>query len=211
MLVGRTPGRLERVAAHLRALGATAEPRLCSGTAEIEPLWDEVWNKEPVDQILVAQGFLPGDTGKSGTREIQETFEANTVAPIVWCQAAARSMEARGQGTIAVLGSVAGDRGRYKNHIYSGAKRAVETYCEGLSLKVGPKIKVCLIKPGITESGMTADMPRGILMFSAETVARCAAEAMEKGKLKSYAPPIWKWAMLVIRLLPRWVLRKTKM
>jgi short-subunit dehydrogenase len=217
VLVGRNQQRLDMVAAHLKTLGARTTVHTCSNLAEIEPLWARIWTETGgVDSLLVAQGFLPGPTEESGANEVEETFDVNTTGPIIWCQAAAKSMSQakntdRDHRTIAVLGSVAGDRGRFKNHIYSAAKAALETYCEGLSLRLDRSVKVCLIKPGITESAMTADVKRGRLMFSAEDVAASALAAMNRGERVSYAPPIWGWVMLIIKLLPRWILKKTKM
>lgn len=209
VVVGRNQARLDAVAAHLRVAGGKASVKVAISLKAIEPAWKEIWEAGPVACVIIAQGMLPGEGASPSSEKIQETFEANTIGPILWCQAAAASMMRQETGTIAVLGSVAGDRGRLKNHIYAGAKSAIETYCEGLTLRVGPKVKVCLIKPGMTDTAMTADLKHGLLMAAPETVAQHVINAIRSGRRKTYAPPIWWLIMNLIKVLPNAILKTT--
>lgn len=211
VLIGRNAGRLEAVAKHLRILGTRATTLAVkeNDNQAIAAAWPAIQAEGPVDLLLVAQGMLPGDCALSGGNEVEQTLRTNTVEPIVWCQTAAPDMQVAGRGTIAVIGSVAGDRGRLKNHIYSAAKKAVEIYCQGLRLRLAPAVKVCLIKPGITETGMTDNLPPSPLTFPAEIVAAHALRAIRKGKKTCYCPPIWGWVMRAVRNLPDWALRKS--
>jgi short-subunit dehydrogenase len=236
-LVGRNAQRIEEVSAHLETLGNETHIHIVKNSDEIEGAWNKIHAERPVDILLVAQGMLPESAEGSTYEDIKETFEANTIGPITWCQCAARDMgkelSGRGvttghtpritlgtntiphgsaylrKGTIAVIGSVAGDRGRVKNHTYSAAKSAIETYCHGLRLRLLPHVTVTLIKPGITKTAMTRQLPSSPLKFSASQVAKPAVAAIVAGKKSVYCPPIWGFIMTLIKLLPDSVLKKT--
>lgn len=208
VLVGRDQYRLNLVKAHLKILGAVCTTKIVTAPEKIESTWFEIETEGPTDWLLIAQGILPEHEVDSRLVETQNILAVNTIAPITWCQCAAASMATR-IGRIAVIGSVAGDRGRLKNHIYAASKRALETYCEGLALRIGPQVKVCLIKPGITATAMTANLKHGLLTSTPEKVAKAALNGIKKGRLKTYAPASWAFIMAIIQNLPAWVLRKT--
>ena len=56
---------------------------------------------------------------------------------------------------------------------------------------------------------MTAGLPAPPFAGEPEPVARRRAErAIDRGTPVVYAPAIWRWVMLVIRILPRFVMRR---
>jgi short-subunit dehydrogenase len=112
-------------------------------------------------------------------------------------------MEAAGSGTLAIIGSVAGDRGRKTNYVYGAAKGLIDRYAQGLQHRfAGTQVKVVLIKPGPTATPMTAHLPqRGLA--SAEAVAHRIVTAVAAGQPVVYAPARWWLIMMIIRHLPR--------
>jgi NAD(P)-dependent dehydrogenase (short-subunit alcohol dehydrogenase family) len=121
----------------------------------------------------------------------------------------ANRMEGQGSGVIAVIGSVAGDRGRKSNYIYGSCKALVETFMEGLAGRLLPfGIGVVAIKPGFVDTPMTAHIvKKGFLWAAPGTIAALIARRVAAGRSGSfYAPRFWAFIMLIIRLLPARVL-----
>ena len=82
-------------------------------------------------------------------------------------------MESARAGTLAVIGSVAGDRGRQSNYVYGAAKGCLAIFLQGLAHRLAPAgVQVLTIKPGFVDTPMTAAFPKGPLWASPETVAR---------------------------------------
>ena len=124
----------------------------------------------------------------------------------------ANYFEKRGEGTLAAISSVAGDRGRQSNYVYGTAKAAVNTYLQGLRNRLYSKgVHVLTIKPGFVDTPMTAHLRQGPLFASADRVARDIVKAIEKKKCIIYTPWFWRWIMLLIRLIPEPVFRRLKL
>lgn len=105
------------------------------------------------------------------------------------------------------IGSVAGDRGRPSNYIYGSTKAALETYVQGLSgrlLKTG--IQVRLIKPGFVETKMTQGMKLPKLLTARPEEVADAAINVNKNVI--YVRPVWRYIMIIIRCLPRRLIRR---
>ena len=104
---------------------------------------------------------------------------------------------------------MAGDRGRKPVVLYGAAKAGLARYLEGLDHRYhGGGLRVVTVKPGFVRTGMTQGLPEPPFAADAEPVARRAVAALERGTPMVYAPWIWRWIMLVIRLLPRAVMRR---
>ena len=114
-----------------------------------------------------------------------------------------------GAGTIAVIGSVAGDRGRKSNYVYGAAKGLVDRYLQGLQHRLAlTPVRVVRIKPGPTDTPMTADLKaQGRRMASVEQVAQDIVRGVARGQEVVYTPGIWRWIMLVVRHIPSRVFR----
>jgi short-subunit dehydrogenase len=131
---------------------------------------------------------------------------ANTV---LFCEEARRHLLARGGGTLCVFSSVAGERGRKPVIIYGAAKAGLTHYLEGLDHKFHDKgLRVICVKPGFVRTGMTAGLPTPPFAGEADGVARDVVRAIDRGRPVVYSPAIWRVIMLVIRMLPRFVMRK---
>jgi short-subunit dehydrogenase len=119
-------------------------------------------------------------------------------------------MEKAGRGTLGLIGSVAGDRGRKSNYVYGSAKGLVTRYAQGLQHRLAATpVKVVLIKPGPTETPMTAQLKQqGAKLACVEQVAQAICSGMAQGRAVVYAPAKWALIMMIIRHLPRWIFNK---
>jgi short-subunit dehydrogenase len=80
---------------------------------------------------------------------------------------------------------------------------------EGLDHKFHDKgLRAICVKPGFVRTAMTAGLPTPPFAGEPEGVARDVIRAIDRGRPVVYAPEIWRWIMLVIRMLPRFVMRK---
>ncbi|MCM2131856.1 SDR family NAD(P)-dependent oxidoreductase [Larsenimonas rhizosphaerae] len=215
VLVGRHQEKTEAVAADLRtrAPGVSISVRMADfqSPGNIQQLVDELTTRRAVDLVLIAHGSLP-DQGmcQADLSLANEALDINAISPVLFAEAFSGAMERVGQGCIAIIGSVAGDRGRKSNYIYGAAKGLVERYAQGLDHRLGAtKVRVALIKPGPTDTPMTAHLKNsGPALASVEEVAQCIVKGVDKRKPVIYAPGKWNIIMLVIKLLPRFVFNK---
>jgi short-subunit dehydrogenase len=140
------------------------------------------------------------------TRRLVTVNYANTV---VFCEHARKRLLARGGGRLAVFSSVAGDRGRKPVIIYGSSKAGITRYLEGLDHKFyAMGLRVLCVKPGFVKTGMTAGLKPPPFAGEPEGVARRVVRAMDRQKPVVYAPAMWALVMLVIRWLPRFVMRR---
>jgi short-subunit dehydrogenase len=113
-------------------------------------------------------------------------------------------------GSLAIISSVAADRGRPSNYLYGSAKAAVSTYCEGLQarlFKVG--VHVTTIKPGFVDTPMTQglSLPAALLAQPAQVAQRIVKGIANKVPTL-YAPGFWGVIMLIIRSIPQPVFKR---
>lgn len=212
-LAGRDAARLEAVAADLLARGATAAPLFTLDlAAESDPaarLAEMCDALGGLDDVLLAYGLMGPQAGdERDPATARRTLDVNFTSTALWALAAAALIEAQGRGSLVVLGSVAGDRGRRKNFVYGAAKAGIAALMEGIAHRFGrpgapPGIRAVLVKPGPTRTAMTAGMDRtGGSWAEPEEVARIIRRAADKGGPIVYAPGRWRLIMLIIRHLP---------
>lgn len=208
VLLARDAGRVARLAADLRV----RHPQAAIETAvadfdDAQAIAAQVAAlvaHAPVDIALIAHGWLPDQTGcQQDIACCRQALLINGVSPLLYAEAFARHMEQAGYGRLALIGSVAGDRGRKSNYIYGAAKGMVARYAEGLQHRFAASaVRVVLVKPGPTATPMTAHMPGQGSMASAAEVALRIVRGVERGQAVVYAPPRWRLIMWVIRHLP---------
>jgi short-subunit dehydrogenase len=164
-----------------------------------------------LDGLLVAIGML-GDQSRAETDHdhLRDLIEINYGAPASLIGTAARRFEEQGHGWIAAFSSVAGDRGRPSNYAYGSAKAGLTAFLDGLRARLHESgVHVLTVKPGPTDTKMTFGMDDPPpLMAEPERVAKRIVWAIEKKKDVCYAPPIWRYIMAAIRLLPTRVFKK---
>jgi short-subunit dehydrogenase len=116
-------------------------------------------------------------------------------------------MEKQQGGSLVVLGSVAGDRGKRSNYIYGAAKAGVAVFLDGLRARLGPhEVHVLTVKPGFVDTPMTAKFTKGVLWATPEHVANAVCRAVEQRRSVIYTPWFWRPIMFVIRALPNAIL-----
>ena len=121
-------------------------------------------------------------------------------------------MEAQKAGKIAIISSVAGDRGRQSNYIYGACKAMVTTFAAGLRNRLqASNVHVITIKPGFVDTPMTAHIPKGALWAQPEEVAKDIMSAFEKDKNIVYTPWFWRYIMLIIQHVPEFIFKKLKL
>ncbi len=164
-----------------------------------------------LDGLLVAVGML-GDQARSeaDSGHLRDVIEVNYGAPASLITTAASRFEKQGYGWIAALSSVAGDRGRPSNYAYGSAKAGLTAFLEGLRGRLHESgVHVLTAKPGPTDTKMTFGMDDPPpLMAEPERVAKRIIWAIEKEKDVCYAPPIWRYIMAAIRLIPAPLFKK---
>ena len=217
ILIGRRPEGLDRVAADLKVRSPKSEMTTLSGDLldahAIKALVQKVLEGGVPDTVLIAHGSLPEQSACQADLAVcEETLRVNGVSPVLWAEAFAGAMQAKNQGTLVILGSVAGDRGRQSNYTYGAAKGLISRYAEGLQHRLaGSNVRVVLVKPGPTDTPMTASFKaQGMQLASVGEVAQAIVKGAERGLPMVYAPGKWKYIMLIIRHLPRFIFNRMK-
>jgi short-subunit dehydrogenase len=169
---------------------------------------------DTLDIVLIAPGTLPDQAQCEADAAVaMREFNTNVTSIIGLLTPIANVLEAQRSGTIAVISSVAGDRGRPSNYLYGSAKAALSTFCEGLNArlyKVGAH--VLTIKPGFVATPMTAGLPLpGPLVAMPDKVAADITRAIEKRTDVLYTPWFWAIIMRVIRSLPMFAFKRASL
>jgi decaprenylphospho-beta-D-erythro-pentofuranosid-2-ulose 2-reductase len=207
-LAGRKVGQLGDIACDLRTRGA-AEVEIFEvdfTTADVPKRLDEMCGRfGGLDHVVLAYGVL-GDhaLAEHDVAAAQSIIDVNLRSAAIWTLAVAGLLEKQRSGSLVVLGSVAGDRGRRSNYIYGAAKAGLATLVEGISHRFGRTgPRAVLVKPGPTDTAMTKSMVKGgPLWAKPETVAAIVRKAADSGGPVIYAPARWRLIMAVVRAIP---------
>jgi len=214
-LLGRDATDLDRSAADLRARA----PRCTVATARCD-LRDPSTFVPALDTARRAFGALDTVIVTAAAFATQEVLEANTelaidllvqnvAGTIGFCEHARKQLLADGGGTLCVFSSVAGERGRKPVVLYGASKAAISAYMEGLDHKYRSQgLRAVCVKPGFVKTSMTSGLEPPPFAGEPEGVAKLVVRAIERGTPVIYAPRIWALIMLLIRRLPRFVMRR---
>jgi decaprenylphospho-beta-D-erythro-pentofuranosid-2-ulose 2-reductase len=214
-LLGRDGARLAAAAAALERAGcepvATIEvdaAQTDQHEAAIDAALDALGGG--ADLVIVAVGVL-GERGGlprdvAGALEVLRT---NLVGAGSLMIQAARRLEAQRHGTLIVLSSVAGERVRASNVVYGAAKAGLD----GLALGLGDAlhasgVRVLVVRPGFVHTAMTRGLPSVPFATSPDDVARVVVRGLDRGATVVWAPAPLRWVMLVLRVLPRSIVRR---
>jgi decaprenylphospho-beta-D-erythro-pentofuranosid-2-ulose 2-reductase len=164
-----------------------------------------------LDVVLVAHGSLPDQ--KECEASVEKAFaeiNTNALSPISIATLAANRLEAKKDGVLAVIGSVAGDRGRQSNYVYGAAKGMVDIFLEGLRNRLAKSnVAVVAIKPGFVDTPMTAKIEKkGFLWAQPRDVAAGIVAAIDRRADVVYLPSFWRFIMAIIRHIPEALFKK---
>jgi NAD(P)-dependent dehydrogenase (short-subunit alcohol dehydrogenase family) len=163
-----------------------------------------------VDAVIVtAGGFATQDTLERDPALARRVLEADFSGTVLFCEEARRRLLAGGGGKLCVCSSVAGERGRKPVVLYGAAKAGLTRYLEGLDHRFRSQgLVVVTVKPGFVRTSMTAGLPEPPFAGEPERVARDIERALDRGAPVVYTPGVWRWVMVVVRALPRFVMRR---
>lgn len=136
-------------------------------------------------------------------------IEVNYLSHVSLLNLAALHFEAREAGFIAVLSSVAGDRGRQSNYLYGSSKAALSAVVSGLRVRLAKRgVPVVDVRPGFVDTQLTWGRPGLFLVASPDTVARDVMRGIRRNRAVVYTPFFWAGIMAIIRAIPDFVFRR---
>ena len=214
-LVGRDASRTKSIADDLKVRSPGSAITVVSGNLvepeSIQRLVNQILKDGNADCALIAHGSLADQSAcQQDLALTAEELSINGISPVLFAEAIASSMVRAGHGTLGVIGSVAGDRGRKSNYVYGAGKGMITRYVQGLQHRLaGTEVAVILIKPGPTRTPMTAHLgDSGPSLADVAKVAATIVSGMEKRRSIVYAPRRWWLIMMIIRHLPRFIFNR---
>jgi decaprenylphospho-beta-D-erythro-pentofuranosid-2-ulose 2-reductase len=215
-LVGRDPNKLAALATDLKVKGNpdihTLAADLIDTSCHESIISSAISQLGGLDLVLIAHGQL-GDqkSAEASWTETQAILEVNFLSPASLLTVLANYFESKKSGHIAVITSVAGDRGRAQNYVYGTAKGALSIFLSGLRNRLcRANVLVTDLRLGFVDTPMTAHYKKGALWASPETAASGIIAAVDSGRDVSYLPWFWCWIMLVIRNIPEKVFKRMR-
>lgn len=213
-LVARSSEKLEAVQNDLKVRGAKRAESYVLDVSQLDQheamIQSAIETLGELDMVLIAHGMMdnPCLTRENVNKALEE-FTINCTSVISLLTLLANYFEPRKKGCIAVISSVAGDRGRKANYLYGAAKGAVTVFLQGLRNRLAKSgVAVVTIKPGFVDTPMTASMRKGLLFASPRKVGEGIYHAMLKGKEVVYLPWFWRPIMLIIKSIPEPVFKR---
>ena len=220
-LLGRDPGDLERSARDLEARAGAAAGSVGTALCDLErpetfaPALDaaEAGLGGLDCVVLTAADFATQELLEADRERLRRLLTVDFTASVLFCEEARerllRHAAEGGRGLLCAFASVAGDRGRGPVLLYGAAKAGLSRYLEGLDHRFhGQGLRVVTVKPGFVKTSMTDGLRPPPFAGEPERVARDVLRALDRGRPVVYTPAPWRWVMLVIRNLPRAVMRR---
>lgn len=216
-LLGRDLGELQQAARDLDARSGGGHPVSC-GRCDLEDAAtfgpalagarDALGH---IDTVIVTAGlFATQDVLEADLELARRVLVVDFAHTVLFCEHARPYLLANaGGGTLCVFSSVAGERGRKPVALYGAAKAGLSRYLEAMDHKFrAAGLRTVCVKPGFVKTSMTEGLPAPPFAAEADDVAAVVVKAIDRGQPVVYAPGIWALIMLVIRWLPRFVMRR---
>jgi decaprenylphospho-beta-D-erythro-pentofuranosid-2-ulose 2-reductase len=214
VLAGRSLDRLDDAADELQVLGASTVECVAFDAAELnthEAFVNDVFARTgDIDLVLVAFGVL-GDqaTAERDPVSAAEITRVNYLGAVSVLGPIAARLRAQGHGVIVALSSVAGERVRPSNFIYGSSKAGLDAFLQGLGDRLaGTGVHVMIVRPGFVHTKMTDGMQPAPLAVSPDAVAEAILDGVASGRTIVWVPSALRYAMSILRHLPRPVFRK---
>jgi decaprenylphospho-beta-D-erythro-pentofuranosid-2-ulose 2-reductase len=215
-LLGRDPEALARAAQAVQADGAPPAVTVKVDALQTERHADAVGEAFErlggADIVILAVGVL-GERGgmPADAAGAVQVLEVNTVGAGSLLIQAARRLRESGGGALVVLSSVAAERPRRGNAVYGASKAAIDALAQGLGDDLREEnVRVLVVRPGFVHTRMTEGLQPAPLSCTPQEVARVVVDGLDHGAHTVWAPASLRWLMLVVRMLPRPLLRRMK-
>lgn len=162
-----------------------------------------------LDVALLCQGYL-GDQLESERNFIEAKLqiEVNLLSAVAQLIPLAQHVERNAHGTLAVITSVAGVRGRPRNYTYGAAKGGLTLYLQGLRSRLWGKAHVVTIKLGPVDTKMTTRHKKNAVFASIPQAACGIVRAIDRRAGEVYVPRFWFFIMAVVRNMPEAIFQK---
>lgn len=216
-LVGRDAARLKATEADLVARGSAGVAAWTLDFSKVEDYAGVVSHAREflgtIDIVLIAHGMLPDPAScERDSLLAAQAFHANATSSIVMMLECVRVLRCQGGGTLAIISSVAGDRGRASNYLYGSAKAAVTAAASGLRQSLlKENVHVLTVKPGLIDTPMTQNFDKGVLWSQPERVATGIRRAIANKRAIVYLPAFWWVIMRIITHIPEWLFRRIRL
>lgn len=213
VLAGRDVTELEALAVDTGLRGASMVSTLrfdANDAASIAELATVARTAVLPINVFLAFGQMPDETMmRLDAALCAQMINTNYTAAVLALNTVLPVFESQQSGSIIVVGSVAGDRGRKKNFLYGSSKAGLHAYVQGLAAHLSAyKVPVLLVKPGVIDTAMTWGLKNPPLPLGQpdELAAACWKRAPKGGVL--YYPWFWWGIMTIIKHLPRQVFNR---
>ena len=166
-----------------------------------------------LDVAVIAHGTLPDQRAcQTDPEAVLAALHANAVSTVLLLTRLANSLEKQQAGALAVITSVAGERGRQSNYVYGAAKAMVSVFLQGLRNWLHRSgVTVLDIKPGLVDTPMTAGFEKGVLWAAPETIAAGIVRALDAGRSVTYLPWFWRYLMFIVRNIPERIFKRLEL
>ena len=213
-LVARNAEKLAAVAADLKTRGAiyvdTAVADLDNTDQHPALLAHAINSLTGMDIAYLAHGILGDQAAAEKDFEVAaQILHTNFVSAVSLLTWLANFCVQRHAGTLAVISSVAGDRGRKSNYLYGASKAGLSAFLAGLRNRVDREgVTVLTIKPGPIKTAMTVGMKGSEKFADVDKTAQTIVKAIHMKQDNLYVPFQWAPIMFVIRHIPEPIFKK---
>jgi decaprenylphospho-beta-D-erythro-pentofuranosid-2-ulose 2-reductase len=216
-LLARNTEQLSIIAQDLKIVGA---PNVWHASFDVNKIEDHqkildqaFLETQGIDIVLIAHGTLPNQAEcEQDITVMLKEITTNAISTLSLLTLLANRLEQQKAGTIAVITSVAGDRGRQSNYVYGAAKAMVSRFLEGLRNRLYQhQVHVLDIRPGFVDTPMTAEFKKGALWATPNQVAQDIIKAIQTKKNTLYTPFFWRYILLIIRHIPEVIFKRLKL
>lgn len=215
-LVARNERHVQAIASDLKVRGASEVTIYCMDLNNVDR-HEELLNIADdalgnLDIVLIAHGTLSNQKlCELSVNETLQEIQTNALSTVSLLTLIANRFEAKRDGVICVISSVAGDRGRASNYVYGSAKAMLTAFTSGLRQRLHKSnVAVVTIKLGFVDSPMTSEFKKGFLWAKPDVVAAEIVKAINKSKTEVYVPWFWWPIMHFIRHIPSTVFKKIR-
>jgi len=166
-----------------------------------------------MDGVLIAHGTL-GDQGlcEKNYEKAHHEIQSNFLSQVSLLTKLAPIFEEKKRGSIVVISSVAGDRGRQSNYVYGASKGALSLFLQGLRNRLYPsQVQVLTVKPGFVDTPMTAHLAKGPLFARPSSIAQGIITGIRQKRDVIYVPSFWWLIMTIIKSIPECIFKRLKL